>query len=38
MDLRRTVDEVFTAHEFYPELRTVYVEGGSDKAFIDWYV
>ena len=38
MDVRRTVDEVLTAHELYPELRTVYVEGGSDKAFIDWYV
>lgn len=38
MDIRRTLDEVCTVHEFEPDLRTVFVEGASDKAFIDWYV
>lgn len=38
MDIRRTLNEVCTAHKFEPDLRTVFVEGASDKAFIDWYV
>jgi hypothetical protein len=38
MDVARTLDEVCAAHEYEPKLKTVFVEGPSDKAFIDWYL
>jgi hypothetical protein len=38
MDLRRTIEELSSLYGLEPELRDVFVEGTTDKAFLDWYV
>lgn len=38
MDVRRTLDEVCTIYEFEPGLKDLFVEGDTDKDFIEWYV
>jgi len=38
MNVRRTLDEVCTIHEFEPDMRTVFVEGAADEAFVDWFL
>ena len=38
MDQRRTLDEVNALYDLEPEVCDVYVEGNSDKCFVDWYL
>ena len=35
---RRNIDELITRYEYEPEIRDIYVEGPSDKAFITWFL
>lgn len=38
MDARRTIDEIDALLEFEPGLCDLYVEGTTDKKFMDWYL
>ena len=38
MDLKRTLDELNTLYELEPGICDVYVEGTTDKCFVDWYL
>lgn len=38
MDLRRTIEELHALYKLESELRGVFVEGATDKAFFDWYL
>lgn len=38
MEQRRTLEEVYRLYSLEPDLRDVYVEGSSDKYFVDWYL
>jgi hypothetical protein len=38
MDQKRTIDELNTLYELEPDIRDVYVEGTTDKHFVDWYL
>lgn len=38
MDLKRTVDEISTLYALEPDVCDVYVEGATDKHFVDWYL
>lgn len=37
-DERRTIKELVLRYELHPELGDVYVEGGTDEAFIEWFL
>jgi len=38
MDQKRTVDEINTLYALEPDICDVYVEGATDKHFLDWYL
>ncbi len=38
MDLKRTLEEVYTLYGLEPGLRDIFVEGTGDKFFFDWYL
>lgn len=37
-EIRRTLDELVTRYELEPELCDIYVEGKTDKLFIEWFL
>lgn len=38
MDQKRTLEEIDTLYDLEPDVCDVYVEGSTDKYFIDWYL
>jgi len=38
MDLKRTLNEINTLYALEPDICDVYVEGVTDKCFVDWYL
>ena len=38
MDIKRTLSEVLTLYELEPDLKDLFVEGSTDKSFIEWYL
>ncbi|MBD2694962.1 DUF4435 domain-containing protein [Anabaena catenula] len=37
-EIRRTLDELVMRYELEPELRDIYVEGKTDKLFLEWFL
>lgn len=37
-EIRRTLDELVVRYELEPELRDIYVEGKTDKLFLEWFL
>ena len=35
---RRKLQELVALYKLHPELRDVYVEGDSDRSFIEWFI
>jgi hypothetical protein len=38
MDFKRTIDELTTLYDLEPDIRDIFVEGSTDKSFLDWYL
>jgi hypothetical protein len=38
MDQKRTIEELHAIYVHEPEIRDIFVEGSTDKAFLDWYI
>ena len=37
-EIRRTLDELVARYELEPDLRDIYVEGKTDKLFLEWFL